>query len=474
MVLNELFSRLGLKVDGPSFQRGAGAIQGIRNGLSQLGAVAKQVSGSLKEPYDNLANAAGKLRGAASPIVSFLKDAAVGAIDYASEIHNASEKTGIGTTQLQELAYAAKMGDVEFGEMTQAMGFMSRSMMAVSHGTEGAGKAFSALHVNVKDARGGLRPVNDVLGDVAEKFKAMPNGAAKTALAMEIFGRSGARMIPVLNEGRDGLARLGAEAHKYGAVQSPEMIAALNKGEDNLKRLGFAWQALKIRIGASVVPILQLLLNHLTMVKVALGVIATARIGMVLVRLVQLGVAFGKFAKVAVTAVRLIGAAFAANPWLLVVAGLVAAAALIYRYWDQIGSALKRAWNAVIGGLSDAWHFLIDPIKDALAWIERQYNKVKSLNPFHKASDAEVQKHVGGLSDDQVRDALKVDLPGWRDTAFGRAARTEAEKRGIIVNSNLTVNYTGPGNPQDVGNVARKAVRDEHQRTLREAMEGAK
>jgi hypothetical protein len=66
----------------------------------------------------------------------------------------------------------------------------------------------------------------------------MPDGAHKTAVAMELFGRSGARLIPILNRGRAGVGALRAEAHDLGVVmdkeaaeQSEEFNMALERGE---------------------------------------------------------------------------------------------------------------------------------------------------------------------------------------------------------------------------------------------------
>lgn len=46
----------------------------------------------------------------------------------------------------------------------------------------------------------------------------MPDGAAKTAAAMDLFGRSGTALIPLLNKGSAGIAQLRDEAEKLGIV----------------------------------------------------------------------------------------------------------------------------------------------------------------------------------------------------------------------------------------------------------------
>ena len=49
---------------------------------------------------------------------------------------------------------------------------------------------------------------NEILLETADKFKGLPNGVDKTAIALKLFGRSGKDMIPVLNLGSKGIQEL--------------------------------------------------------------------------------------------------------------------------------------------------------------------------------------------------------------------------------------------------------------------------
>ena len=61
-------------------------------------------------------------------------------------------------------------------------------------------KAFKALGISVKDNEGNLRSSEEVFLDVADKFSKMEDGAGKTTLAIKLFGKSGADLIPLLNQ----------------------------------------------------------------------------------------------------------------------------------------------------------------------------------------------------------------------------------------------------------------------------------
>jgi phage-related minor tail protein len=72
--------------------------------------------------------------------------------------------------------------------------------------------------------------MDQIMLDVADKFAKMPDGAQKTALAMELFGKSGMNLIPMLNQGRDALS-------KYNATITTEGAQAADKFNDSLNEI---------------------------------------------------------------------------------------------------------------------------------------------------------------------------------------------------------------------------------------------
>ena len=69
---------------------------------------------------------------------------------------------------------------------------------------------------------------------MADKFKAMPDGTKKTALAMDILGKSGKDLIPLLNSGSEGLGEMLAEADSLGITLSTE-TAAISRGNSTIR-----------------------------------------------------------------------------------------------------------------------------------------------------------------------------------------------------------------------------------------------
>ncbi|WP_370487651.1 phage tail protein [Stenotrophomonas maltophilia] len=95
-----------------------------------------------------------------------------------------------------------------------------------------------------------------MLLDLADRFKAMPDGAEKAALAVDIFGKAGAEMIPFLNQGRDGIGALKQEAAELGLQLSADTAAQAGNFNDALDKLKLATQSIGNQITASLLPAL--------------------------------------------------------------------------------------------------------------------------------------------------------------------------------------------------------------------------
>src|SRR5690606_5641102 len=86
---------------------------------------------------------------------------------------------------------------------------------------------------------------------------AMEDGSVKTALAMNIFGRAGTQLIPMLNQGRDGLAQMAAESDRLGQTITTEAGQAAEAFNDDLTRLNAVMGGIANQIMQAVVPSLK-------------------------------------------------------------------------------------------------------------------------------------------------------------------------------------------------------------------------
>ena len=174
-----------------------------------------------------------------------------------------AQRTGLPIEQVQKLGYAANIADVSQQSLTVGLDKLAKNAALAAKGTGEQADAFAALGVKVTDANGHLRPTQDLLGDLAEKFASAKDGPEKAAAAMAVFGKSGADLIPFLNEGRDGIAKLGAEAESFGFILSKETAEGAAQFADDVKRLRAASGGLQTLLAAELAPTLDFITRQL-------------------------------------------------------------------------------------------------------------------------------------------------------------------------------------------------------------------
>jgi hypothetical protein len=171
----------------------------------------------------------------------------------ADELAKLSSRTGVAVEDLSRLQYAAGLSGVSNQTLTASIERLSRGMADAANGTGEAGKAFEAMGVSVKNQDGSLRSQRDVLEDVAERFSGYADGAEKSALAQQIFGRSGAQLIPLLNSGAKGLKDMADESDRLGNTISTRTAKSAEEFNDNITRMTTAMGGLARTIAGPVV-----------------------------------------------------------------------------------------------------------------------------------------------------------------------------------------------------------------------------
>ncbi len=172
------------------------------------------------------------------------------------EFFKLSQKTGVSVEALTALDYAAKLSDVSTEGLTKAMQKLSIAMFDTQVNGEEGSAALKALGVSATDVHGQIRPTEQMLLDLADKFAVMPDGADKAALAVKLFGKEGLAIIPFLNQGREGITALMEEAQRLGLVMSEDVARASEVFNDNLTRLSAIFEGVQRQIGAVVIPVL--------------------------------------------------------------------------------------------------------------------------------------------------------------------------------------------------------------------------
>ena len=174
----------------------------------------------------------------------------------ADELANLAQKTGVSVEALSALTYVAQMSDTDLQGLVKGLQRLSVAMFDTQVQGEEGSAALKALGVSAVDASGQIRPTEQVLLDLADKFANMPDGADKAALAIKLFGKEGMSLIPLLNQGRAGITALMEEAERFGLVINSQTAQAAELLNDNLDRLRAMLEGVQRQIGAAVIPVL--------------------------------------------------------------------------------------------------------------------------------------------------------------------------------------------------------------------------
>ena len=170
-------------------------------------------------------------------------------IDSADDIGKMAQSLGVTSEQLSKLKYAAELSGISIEELRTSFSRMNKNVYDNA-------TAFAALGISLKDSSGNLRNGGEIILDVADKFSRMKDGVGKAAAAQEIFGKSGALLIPLLNQGRDGIKALGDEAERMGIVIDTKTAKAAEVFNDNMQRLSKNVDGAFLSIGSDLIPVL--------------------------------------------------------------------------------------------------------------------------------------------------------------------------------------------------------------------------
>ena len=173
----------------------------------------------------------------------------------ADEMGKAAQGLGVGVDELSKLRHAADLSGVSFGNLQTGVRNLNAAMANLTDANSPAVRALNRLGIETRSTDGRLRSTSAVLEDVADRFAKMEDGAQKSALASALFGnRIGASLIPMLNQGREGLQAMGEQAERLGLVIDQKTAAASERFNDNLTLLGKSLDGVFNKVLAQVAP----------------------------------------------------------------------------------------------------------------------------------------------------------------------------------------------------------------------------
>ena len=171
------------------------------------------------------------------------------AINAGDELAKMSQKVGVSVENLSALKYSAELSDVSLKQLETGLVKLNKSLGQSGTAGEKQRKILETLGITTTDT-------GEVVIQLADRFSKMEDSAVKTAAAVELFGRSGAQLIPMLNGGADAMRDQADELRRLGALMGTDAAKASEQFNDNLTRVNTALDGLKIQIASKALPAL--------------------------------------------------------------------------------------------------------------------------------------------------------------------------------------------------------------------------
>ena len=365
---------------------GQGQISGLEKGLGRVTGQTNKATGAMAR----LRGAAGGALGAMRSFLPVLGVAAIASftknnLQAADSMSKLSQRTGIAAPELDKFRKVAELSDTSIQSLEKAFPALSRGIDEATQKAKGpAFDAFSRLGVSFADATGKARATDKVMLSLADKFRQLPDGTEKAALASQIFGqRLGSELIPLLNSGGDAVRNMGTALTQDFADKAAEFNDSLENLQEKLGDLGLRLtQALLPALEATVDVVtglsnafsalpepLQSVVASLAVISASLVILAPviSAIGSAIAAItaLKIGATIAGFAPVIV---QVTGVLFGLLKAIALVftgpvgwaALLVGAGIALFAFREEIGAFIKSVFTAFSGLLDSIRQFFVD------------------------------------------------------------------------------------------------------------------
>lgn len=318
---------------------GEGQVESLTRSLRGM----QGVAGAIKNTFSGFGNLIPAALGAG--IVGIAKSA----IDAADNMRDLSQKTGISVEMLSKLDVAARQSGTNIETVGAALSrFNGRLVEAAEKGSGPTADALNRLGIAATDASGKLKSADTVLLEIADRFAKMPDGPQKSALALDLFGRAGANLIPLLNGG-------SAAIKDIAATMTTDFANGADALNDKIIAIQAKLTSISVSLAENLLPVLESLVNMVDSIASALSMLPEP-MQQAIVTIGGLVVAIGLLAGPIINLIKLvgmIGTAFGSLQLGAIIAGwlgaLGPAMAAIGSFLSAAGAAIAAFFTGPVG-----------------------------------------------------------------------------------------------------------------------------
>jgi hypothetical protein len=217
---------------------------------------ARRVVGDTMTSLSGMADMAKKALAAVGVALSVREFAGMikGSIDAAAGLHDLSIQTGASVASLMAFRSVAATSDTTIEGIGAAMNKMAKGMAVANEESKGMGQAIQAIGLDFNKLKA-MSPDEQMLS-VANALDHFQDGAGKSAVAMTLFGKEGARMLPFLKDLADESDDVTAKLTEQQKRQNDAQAAMADDFGDNLVKIKKASEQWKKELAMGMLPAL--------------------------------------------------------------------------------------------------------------------------------------------------------------------------------------------------------------------------
>jgi hypothetical protein len=169
-----------------------------------------------------------------------------------ADLADRAERTGVGAGWLRSMEYAADMAGISAEKLEGSLIRLNAAIGQARGGNAKLLETFDKLGFRLDQIQ--AMTTEQMFFEIATALSKMPDPVDRTALAMEIFGKQAAQLVPLLANGAEGLQAFVNEAEKLGLALSDEDIAAAAAADDAIQQMTKSLTSLVDRLAVDFAP----------------------------------------------------------------------------------------------------------------------------------------------------------------------------------------------------------------------------
>ena len=419
-----------------------------------------------------------------------LKNTTVAFAAQMDTISKNARVVGMSVAEYQKLNYAFEMQGVSSDTMYASFKRFNIVLGDLKNGQGALGKQLASTNPALLAQLKGAKSTSEAFLIAAEAVKSQGDASLKSAMAMDLFGKSGVELNKVFEAGADGLGTLMSEQGKYGTLTDKQAGGA-ETFLDSMSRLQTSFKAMSNALLAQMMPALTQLFESLAagsqkfkpvlaMLSGLLGIIIKLApvflslygimilvntvmfLNSVYTKVASTGLlALLKSTKLFTAAQIVLNAVMAVNPIVLIAAGVavaIIALMLLIKHFDKVKMAMMKLGNTIKYIFSGQWFkgffegikaFVLHPIDSMLEGFRKLWGWINIFDKKKKDEEQGVQPSVepGGQTPLEMENAT-----GGGSVAGGMASQ-ENTRSTVDVNFNNLPKGTLVNQSKPVANV---------------------